>query len=153
MLKIVAGGGYSIGDRAGNCKKKAPAAYRKADTLRRLLCRGRTCAARGVMGDMRLREGRRAGHARPYGAAHVWVKVLKFLCLLSFQMKVRSQVRIPHQLFIYTRRCRGPRAAPRRQGSGRGAYRRRRTPSGRSGVLHIGTVPRFVRSTPNASAT
>lgn len=40
MLKIVAGGGYSIGDRAGNCKKKAPAAYRKADTLRRLLCRG-----------------------------------------------------------------------------------------------------------------
>ena len=65
MLKIVAGGGYSIGDRAGNCKKKAPAAYRKADTLRRLLCRGRTCAARGVMGDMRLREGRRAGHARP----------------------------------------------------------------------------------------
>ena len=47
MLKIVAEDGYSIGDRAGNCKKKAPAAYRKADTLRRLLCRGRTCAARG----------------------------------------------------------------------------------------------------------
>ena len=61
MLKIVAGGGYSIGDRAGNCKRKPPQGRCFAGAL----CRGRTCAARGVMGDMRLREGRRAGHARP----------------------------------------------------------------------------------------
>ena len=27
------------------------------------------------------------GMPGPYGAAHVWVKVLKFLCLLSFQRK------------------------------------------------------------------
>ena len=45
------------------------------------------CAACGFMGVVRLREGGRPDMPGPYGAAHVWVKGLKFLCLLSFQRK------------------------------------------------------------------
>ena len=36
----------------------------------------------------------------PYGAAHVWVKVLGFFAYFLFK-ESRSQVRIPHQFFIH----------------------------------------------------
>ena len=82
MLKIVAEGGYSIGDRAGNCKKKAP---RKADALR-----GRFVGAAHVR-PAALWEicvcGKAGGPGMPgpYGAAHVWVKVLSFFAYFLFR--------------------------------------------------------------------